>query len=88
MPAAERATVKFQLEDLFMTEEQRKPNLLTEPHELETVLINHTWVTWHVAQIMEQFDASVRREELIPFGAPVDFIPSRPAGTVRSELHA
>jgi arylsulfatase len=35
----------------------------------------HTWVIAHTSKIAQDFKASVAKEELIPLGAPLDFVP-------------
>ena len=52
-------------------------NLLTDPKEREPVEYPylHTWVMYHVGQILQEFQESVQREPLIPAGAPLDFVP-------------
>lgn len=37
----------------------------------------HTWVVAHASRIVAEFKQSVKREELIPLGAPLDFVPKR-----------
>lgn len=37
----------------------------------------HTWVIAHAERIVADFKASTQAEELIPVGAPLDFIPRR-----------
>lgn len=37
----------------------------------------HSWVIGHAARIVAEFQESVAREELIPLGAPLDFVPPR-----------
>ncbi len=56
-------------------------NLLTDPKEREPVDSPHlhTWVVAHFTRLIAQFQASVKREPLIPFGAPLDFVPARRA---------
>jgi arylsulfatase A-like enzyme len=53
-------------------------NLDTDPKEREPFNYPylHTWVLAHAAKIMADFHASTREEELIPVGAPLDFVPS------------
>ena len=53
-------------------------NLLTDPKEREPVDSPHlhTWVVAHFTRLIAQFQASVNREPLIPFGAPLDFVPA------------
>jgi arylsulfatase len=52
-------------------------NLDTDPRELEPLDYPyiHTWVLTHIGRIVEEFQASVKREPLIPAGAPLDFRP-------------
>ena len=52
-------------------------NLDTDPKEREPINYPylHTWVGAHVARILGDFDESVKREPLIPAGAPLDFVP-------------
>lgn len=54
-------------------------NLDTDPKEREPIDYSyiHTWVGTHVAKILEDYGNSVKREELIPAGAPLDFGPKR-----------
>lgn len=49
-------------------------NLTTDPHEREPVSLPHlhTWTAYHFNETVEKFQASVRREPLIPMGAPLD----------------
>lgn len=39
----------------------------------------HSWTTAHFGRLLQEFQASVVREPLIPAGAPVDFVPSTPS---------
>ena len=52
-------------------------NLDTDPKERNPVDYPylHTWVGAHVAQILGDYQASLRREPLIPLGAPLDHVP-------------
>jgi len=54
-------------------------NLDTDPKELEPVDYPyiHTWVLAHVGKILAAYEESVKREPLIPVGAPLDFVPKR-----------
>ena len=36
----------------------------------------HTWTLAHFGRLMKEFAISVRREPLIPAGAPLDFVPN------------
>lgn len=57
----------------------RITNLLEDPKEREPV--NQTWVRWwvmqHAYRFIQEFEASVEKEQLIPAGAPLDFVPAR-----------
>lgn len=57
-------------------------NLITDPQEREAIALPHlhSWVAHHVNRIISEFEASVRREPLVPAGAPLDHVP-RPAVT-------
>jgi arylsulfatase A-like enzyme len=52
-------------------------NLDTDPKEREPFDYPylHSWVGGHVGKILSDFAASVKREPLIPAGAPLDFVP-------------
>jgi arylsulfatase len=54
-------------------------NLDTDPKEREPYDYPyiHTWVLSHVGKILADFEGSVKRESLIPPGAPLDFAPER-----------
>ena len=39
----------------------------------------HSWVIGHTVKIVNEFESSVAREPLIPVGAPLDYVPKRPA---------
>jgi arylsulfatase len=56
-------------------------NLTTDPQERERVSLPylHTWVVTHCNRILDAFQASVRREPLIPEGAPLDHVPNAPS---------
>jgi len=56
-------------------------NLLTDPKEREPYnpVYLHTWTFAHFGRLMKEFQESVKREPLIPSGAPLDFVP-RPGG--------
>ena len=52
-------------------------NLDTDPKEREPVDYPyiHTWVLEHVGRILYEYQESVKREPLIPIGAPLDYVP-------------
>jgi arylsulfatase len=54
-------------------------NLDTDPKEREPVDLPyiHTWVLAHIGKILEAWQESVKREPLIPVGAPLDYVPKR-----------
>ena len=56
-------------------------NLISDPKEREPVNAQHlhTWVMGPVGQLLRGFQESVKREPLIPAGAPVDLVPRRQA---------
>ena len=56
-------------------------NLISDPKEREPVNAQylHTWVMGPAGQLLRRFQESVKREPLIPAGAPVDFVPRRQA---------
>jgi len=37
----------------------------------------HTWVMEHTENLLREFQESVRREPLIPVGAPLDYVPKK-----------
>jgi arylsulfatase len=55
-------------------------NLVTDPQEREPVSLPHlhSWTAAHFNRLLGAFRASVEREPLIPAGARLDFVPSRP----------
>jgi arylsulfatase len=55
-------------------------NLITDPQEREPVSLPylHSWVATHFNRIIGQFEATIRREPLIPMGAPLDHVPAPP----------
>ena len=54
-------------------------NLDTDPKEREPLDYPyvHTWVFAHTVKMIEDFNASVVREGLIPVGAPLDYVPKQ-----------
>jgi len=59
----------------------RITNLIIDPKERRPVSLPHIhgWATAHFGRILSEFEASVRREALIPAGAPLDHVPARKA---------
>jgi arylsulfatase len=55
----------------------RITNLITDPQEREPMSLPHlhTWTAHHLNRLIGEFEASVRREPLIPMGAPLDHVP-------------
>jgi arylsulfatase A-like enzyme len=54
-------------------------NLTVDPKERKAIDLPyiHSWTAAHFGRIMKEFAASVKREPLIPAGAPLDHIPVR-----------
>lgn len=54
-------------------------NLTVDPKERKAVDLPyiHSWTTVHFGRILKEFEDSVRREPLIPAGAPLDYVPNR-----------
>jgi arylsulfatase len=54
--------------------------LVADPQEREPLNLPymHSWTVTHFNRLLGEFQASVRREPLIPQGAPLDFVPSSP----------
>jgi hypothetical protein len=52
-------------------------NLDTDPKEREPVDYPyvHTWVLAHIGRILFDYQESLKREPLIPIGAPLDYVP-------------
>jgi arylsulfatase len=52
-------------------------NLLTDPKEREPYNHEylHTWTFAHFGRLIKEFQESVKREPLIPAGAPLDYVP-------------
>jgi arylsulfatase len=53
-------------------------NLNTDPQERERVPVPHlhTWAATHLNRIIAEFEASTRRDPLIPMGVPLDHVPA------------
>jgi arylsulfatase len=51
-------------------------NLTTDPHERErnSLPYLHSWAAYHLNHVIGSFEESVRREPLIPMGAPLDHV--------------
>jgi arylsulfatase A-like enzyme len=54
-------------------------NLATDPQEREAVSLPylHSWVATHFNRLVAEFEGSVRHEQLIPLGAPLDHVPAQ-----------
>ena len=54
-------------------------NLVTDPKEREPYnpVHLHSWTMAHFGRMLKEFQESVAREQLIPAGAPLDFVPER-----------
>jgi arylsulfatase len=52
-------------------------NLDTDPKERKPYDYPyvHSWVVAHTARLLAEFESSVKREALIPVGAPLDYVP-------------
>jgi arylsulfatase len=52
-------------------------NLITDPKEREPLnpVHLHSWTMAHFGRLLKEFAESVKREPLIPSGAPLDFVP-------------
>ncbi len=52
-------------------------NLVTDPKEREPYhpVYYHTWTMAHFGRLIKEFQDSVKREQLIPAGAPLDLVP-------------
>jgi len=52
-------------------------NLLTDPKEREPYnpVYLHTWTFAHFGRMLKEFQASIKHEQLIPSGAPLDYVP-------------
>jgi len=55
----------------------RITHLLEDPKEREPVSQRYVrwWVMQHAHQVVRDFEASTKREQLIPSGSPIDFVP-------------
>jgi arylsulfatase len=56
-------------------------NLIVDPKERKAIDLPymHSWTAVHFGKILEDYGASVKREPLIPAGAPLDHVPVRRA---------
>jgi arylsulfatase len=57
-------------------------NLTTDPQEREPVPLPylHSWVAAHINRLIGAFQASTKQEPPIPMGAPLEHVPTNPAG--------
>ena len=53
--------------------------MIADPKERESYNYPHvhTWTIAHTGRILAEFEESVRREPLIPAGAPLDYVPKK-----------
>jgi len=65
-------------------------NLDTDPKEREPYDYPyiHTWVATHMEKILVEYEQSVKREPLIPVGAPLDFVPKQTSERPKSAIAA
>jgi len=58
----------------------RLTNLVTDPQEREAVALPHlhTWAATHLNRVLTTFETSLAQEPLIPMGAPLDHVPTKP----------
>jgi arylsulfatase len=63
-------------------------NLIVDPKERKPFDFPyvHSWTAIHFGKILKEFAASVRREPLIPAGAPLDHVPRREAKEPRMNM--
>ena len=54
-------------------------NLIVDPKEEKPYDLPylHSWVGAHVGKILKEYAESIKREPLIPAGAPLNYVPSR-----------
>jgi arylsulfatase len=54
-------------------------NLTVDPKERKPIDLPyiHSWTAVHFGKILKDFAASVKRESLIPAGAPLNYVPRR-----------
>jgi len=54
-------------------------NLITDPKEQNAIDLPymHSWAAAHFGRILKDYAESIRREPLVPAGAPLDFVPKR-----------
>jgi len=55
-------------------------NLITDPQEREPLdlPLMHSWTVTHFNRLLGEFQSSVKREALVPAGAPLDYRPAEP----------
>jgi arylsulfatase A-like enzyme len=57
-------------------------NLIWDPKETQPLepRYGHSWTGAHFGRLIKEFQESVKREPLIPAGAPLDYVPKRSGG--------
>jgi arylsulfatase len=75
-----RVRQKYFSEEAHVLTTQDVVNLEVDPHEREphNQQYLHSWVPFHTRRLEREFQASLLREEPIPVGAPLDYMPRRP----------
>lgn len=62
-------------------------NLIVDPKERKAIDFPyiHSWTEVHFGKLLKQFEESVKREPLIPAGAPLDHVPARSGVTEKQK---